>query len=38
MVQGELWKAETTGEPLAVGEHVRVVAVQGLRLTVQRVE
>jgi membrane-bound serine protease (ClpP class) len=33
-VQGELWKATTTGQPIAAGERVRVTAIEGMRLTV----
>lgn len=34
---GEIWTA-TAGEPVAAGENVRVVAVKGLLLTVQRIQ
>jgi membrane-bound ClpP family serine protease len=37
-VRGELWQAATEdGGPLEPGEHVRVTAVDGLRLKVHRV-
>lgn len=35
-VEGEIWRATTTGEPIEVGERVRVVAVEGLTLRVER--
>ncbi len=34
LVQGELWRAVSDGGPIAVGEAVRVVAVEGLTLKV----
>jgi membrane-bound serine protease (ClpP class) len=36
-VQGELWTAVASGSPVAAGERVRVVGVEGLRLRVERV-
>lgn len=33
-VYGELWQATSSGGPIAPGEHVRVLSVDGLRLTV----
>jgi membrane-bound serine protease (ClpP class) len=36
LVQGELWRAVSGGEPIATGEVVRVTAVQGLTLTVDK--
>jgi membrane-bound serine protease (ClpP class) len=36
-VHGELWAAVANGEPIAAGERVRVVAVEGLRLRVERI-
>jgi membrane-bound serine protease (ClpP class) len=36
MVHGELWTAVPRGAPIAAGERVRVVAVEGLRLHVER--
>lgn len=33
---GESWNAETVGDPIRAGERVRVVAVEGLRLRVQK--
>ncbi len=38
MLQGELWEAYTTGEPLAVGDRVRVLAMEGLRLKVEKAD
>jgi membrane-bound serine protease (ClpP class) len=35
LVQGELWNALSTGEPLAQGAKVRVVHVNGMELTVE---
>lgn len=35
-VAGEVWGAVSTGEDLVPGEEIRVVAVQGLSLTVER--
>lgn len=35
-VAGELWSAESDGEPIAAGEKVEVVEVKGLRLKVRR--
>jgi membrane-bound serine protease (ClpP class) len=34
LVQGELWRAVSAGGPIAVGEAVRVVAVEGLTIKV----
>jgi membrane-bound serine protease (ClpP class) len=34
-VEGELWRAESNGRPVEVGEQVRVIDVAGLLLTVQ---
>jgi membrane-bound serine protease (ClpP class) len=34
LVQGELWRAVSDGGPIAVGEAVRVVAVEGLTIKV----
>jgi membrane-bound serine protease (ClpP class) len=36
LVNGELWRAVTDGGPIGEGEHVRVLAVDGLTLTVDR--
>lgn len=36
MVQGELWSAVSPGVAIAEGERVRIVAVEGLRLQVER--
>src|SRR5262249_49786155 len=36
MVRGELWTGVTEGATIAAGERVRVVAVEGLRLHVER--
>ncbi len=36
MVQGELWSAVSPGAAIAEGERVRIVAVEGLRLQVER--
>lgn len=35
MVQGELWEASSEGERIEAGERVRVIKVEGLRLTVK---
>ncbi|HZY99647.1 MAG TPA: nodulation protein NfeD [Candidatus Baltobacteraceae bacterium] len=35
-LQGELWNAKSIDDPIAVGEHVRVVRVTGLSLDVRR--
>jgi membrane-bound serine protease (ClpP class) len=35
-VQGEFWNATSVSDPIAAGEHVRVVRVTGLRLDVRR--
>ncbi|MCD6372513.1 MAG: nodulation protein NfeD [Thermococcus sp.] len=37
-IRGELWKAETNGEKIPVGEKVRVVEVRGLTLIVEKVD
>ena len=37
-LHGELWKAETRGEKIPVGERVRVVEVKGLTLIVEKFE
>jgi len=37
-LRGELWRAETNGENIPVGERVRVVEVRGLTLIVEKVE
>jgi membrane-bound serine protease (ClpP class) len=37
-VQGSLWKAVASGAPIAKGEHVRVVARDGLTLKVAAAE
>lgn len=34
-VQGEIWQAETTGNPVAEGTQVEVVALEGLKLKVK---
>jgi membrane-bound serine protease (ClpP class) len=36
LVHGELWTAQVDGGPVAPGERVRVLAVEGLRLRVER--
>jgi membrane-bound serine protease (ClpP class) len=36
MVQGELWEAYTLGDSLAAGERVKVLAMEGLRLRVEK--
>jgi membrane-bound serine protease (ClpP class) len=38
LVQGELWRAVARAGPVQAGERVRVAAVNGLTLTVERVE
>lgn len=35
-LQGELWNANALDDPIATGEHVRVVGVSGLRLDVRK--
>jgi membrane-bound serine protease (ClpP class) len=35
-LQGEFWNATSVGDPIAAGEHVRVVRVTGLRLDVRK--
>jgi len=37
LVHGELWLAESQEDPIAPGENVRVLAVDGLKLLVERV-
>ena len=37
-LQGELWNANTVDDPIATGEHVRVVRVTGLRLDVRKLD
>jgi membrane protein implicated in regulation of membrane protease activity len=36
-IRSELWSAEATGDALAVGDSVEVVAINGLRLRVRKV-
>jgi membrane-bound ClpP family serine protease len=36
MFDGELWDADTAGEAVEVGEKVRVLAMEGLRLKVEK--
>ena len=38
LIHGELWSAEAGGEPLAIGETVRVVGIEGLWLKARRRE
>jgi membrane-bound serine protease (ClpP class) len=38
LVQGELWRAVARGGPVQEGDRVRVAGVQGLTLTVEKVE
>lgn len=37
-VHGELWSARTEGEPIQEGEYVRVMAIEGLKLLVDKAE
>ncbi len=37
-LRGELWSAETVGDPIPAGTPVRVISVQGLHLVVERAE
>jgi len=36
MIDGELWRAVTPDGPVPAGEHVRIMSVDGLTLTVTR--
>ena len=36
LVRGELWSAVASGPGIGVGERVRVVGVEGLKLRVER--
>jgi membrane-bound serine protease (ClpP class) len=38
MVYGEVWRAEAVRPPIEAGQPIRVVDVQGLKLTVEKVE
>ena len=37
LVHGELWLAESPGDPIAAGENVQIRAVDGLKLVVEKV-
>jgi membrane-bound serine protease (ClpP class) len=38
LVHGEIWRARSVGRPISQGEKVRVVAMEGLSVTVEPVE